>query len=172
MQGAYLATNYLIDKGLGEIGYLRSSYPIGNFEERADGYYKALRHHDLPTSHPYVHRLTPSMEGAYTDMSEILREKPPVAPAYFADNDLIAAGAMRAFKEFGYKIPEDISIVGFDDTPICDFLEPPLTTMEVPKKRLGELAVLRLLQKIAGETKVMIKTEVSVKLHERKSVKG
>ena len=172
VQGAYLATNYLIDKGLGEIGYLRSSYPIGNFEERADGYYKALRHHDLPTSHPYVHRLTPSMEGAYTDMSEILREKPPVAPAYFADNDLIAAGAMRAFKEFGYKIPEDISIVGFDDTPICDFLEPPLTTMEVPKKRLGELAVLRLLQKIAGETKVMIKTEVSVKLHERKSVKG
>lgn len=172
VQGAYLATNYLIDKGLGEIGYLRSSYPIGNFEERADGYYKALRHHDLPTSHPYVHRLTPSMEGAYTDMSEILREKPPVAPAYFADNDLIAAGAMRAFKEFGYKIQEDISIVGFDDTPICDFLEPPLTTMEVPKKRLGELAVLRLLQKIAGETKVMIKTEVSVKLHERKSVKG
>ena len=110
VQGAYLATNYLIDKGLGEIGYLRSSYPIGNFEERADGYYKALRHHDLPTSHPYVHRLTPSMEGAYTDMSEILREKPPVAPAYFADNDLIAAGAMRAFKEFGYKIPEDISM--------------------------------------------------------------
>ena len=43
--------------------------------------------------------------------------------------------------------------------------------MEVPKKRLGELAVLRLLQKIAGETKVMIKTEVSVKLHERKSVR-
>ena len=108
VQGAYLATNYLIDKGLGEIGYLRSSYPIGNFEERADGYYKALRHHDLPTSHPYVHRLTPSMEGAYTDMSEILREKPPVAPAYFADNDLIAAGAMRAFKEFGYKIPRSV----------------------------------------------------------------
>ena len=40
---------------------------------------------------------------------------------------------MRAFKEFGYRIPEDISIIGFDDTPICDFLEPPLTTMEVPK---------------------------------------
>ena len=78
---------------------------------------------------------------------------------------------MRAFKEFGYRIPEDISIIGFDDTPICDFLEPPLPTMEVPKKRLGELAVLRLLQKIGGETKVMIKTEVSVKLHERKSVR-
>lgn len=171
VQGAYLATNYLIDKGLEEIGYLRSSYPIGNFEERADGYYKALRHHDRPTGHPYVHRLTPSMEGAYTDMAEILRTQPPVASAYFADNDLIAAGAMRAFKEFGYRIPEDVSIVGFDDTPICDFLEPPLTTMEVPKKRLGELAVLRLLQKINGETKVKIKTEVSVKLHERKSVR-
>ena len=63
VQGAYLAANYLIEKGLKDVGYLRSSYPIGNFEERADGYYKALRHHNLPTGHPYVHRLTPSMEA-------------------------------------------------------------------------------------------------------------
>lgn len=171
VQGAYLATNYLIEKGIEDIGYLRSSYSIGNFDERADGYYKALRHHNRPTGHPFVHRLTPSMEGAYADMTEVLLEKTPVAHAYFADNDLIAAGAMRAFKEHGYRVPEDISIIGFDDTPICDFLEPPLTTMSVPKKRLGELAVLRLIQKIGGETTVTIKTEVSVKLHERKSVR-
>lgn len=172
VQGAYRATNYLIEKGMTEIGYLRSSYPIGNFDERADGYYKALRHHGIPTGHPYVHLLTPSMEGAYADMVEILKGHPPVASAYFADNDLIAAGAMRAFKENGYRIPEDISIIGFDDMPICEFLDPPLTTMEVPKKRLGELAVKQPIQKILQEPKVTTKTEISVKLHERKSVKA
>lgn len=171
VQGAYRATNYLLEKGMTEVGYLRSSYPIGNFDERADGYYKALRHHNLPTGHPYVHKLTPSMEGAYLDMIHALRENPPIAQAYFADNDLIAAGAIRAFKECGYKLPEDISIIGFDDLPICDFLEPPLTTMEVPKKRLGQLAVKQLVQKILYEPKVTVKIEVSVKLRERKSVR-
>lgn len=172
VQGAYRATNYLIEKGMTEVGYLRSSCTIGNFAERADGYYKALRHHHLPTNHPYVHELTPSMEGAYLDMIHILREKPAMAQAYFADNDLIAAGAMRALKEWGYRIPEDISIVGFDDMPICEFLEPPLTTMDVPKKRMGELAMKLLVQKIHQDLKIPVKIELSVRLHERKSVRS
>lgn len=170
VQGAYLATNYLLDNGFTEVGYLHSSYSIGNFEERADGYYKSLRHHKLPTSHPYVHKLTPSMEGAYMDMLEQLREKPPIAPAYFADNDLIAAGAMRALKECGYRIPEDVSVVGFDGMPFCEFLEPPLTTMDVPKKRVGKIAVERLVGKIENSADAVVKIEVSVKLHERMSV--
>lgn len=171
VQGAYRATNYMIQRGFSRIGYLRSAYSIGNFDERADGYYKALRHHHIPTGHPHVHLLTPSMEGAYNDMKRILEEHPPMAEAYFADNDLIAAGSMRAFKEAGYRIPEDISIVGFDDMPICEFLEPKLTTMAVPKHRLGELAVERLVSKIQQPTEAVIKIEVSTQLHERESVK-
>jgi DNA-binding LacI/PurR family transcriptional regulator len=171
VQGAYLATNYLISKGMKQVGYLRSSYSIGNFAERADGYYKALRCHKLPTDHPYVHRLAPSMEGAYEDMKELLDKKVPIGDAYFADNDLIAAGAMRAFKEYGYRIPEDVSIIGFDDMPICVYLEPTLSTMAVPKKRLGELAVECLVSKILHPTKVCVKTEVSVELKKRGSIR-
>lgn len=171
MQGAYLATNYLIDCGLKTVGYLHSSYPIGNFSERADGYYKALRHRKIPTDHPYVHRLAPTMEGAYVDMLEILHQNPVVANGYFADNDLIAAGAMRAFKECGYRIPEDISIVGFDGMPFCEFLEPKLTTMAVPKRMLAELAVERLVEKIRNPKGILSKIEVSVSLQERMSVK-
>ncbi len=171
MQGAYLAANYLIDCGLSQVGYLRSALPIGNFAERADGYYKALRHRGLSTDHPFVHRLTPSMEGAYSDMKRILEEKAPIAPAYFADNDLIAAGAMRALSEAGYKIPDDVSVIGFDDMPICEFLNPRLTTMAVPKKRLGELAAERLIHKIERRTNATIKLEVSTELVERDSVK-
>lgn len=171
VQGAYLATKYLIENGFDQVGYLHSSYSIGNFEERADGYYKALRHHGISTSHPYVHRLTPTMEGSYEDMINLLNQDVPAAHAYFADNDLIAAGAMRAFKEAGYRIPEDISIIGYDDMPICDFLEPRLTTMAVPKRRLGELAVERLIHKIEHRVKAVIKIEVSTVLKERESVR-
>ena len=172
VQGAYLATNYLIDSGHEKVGYLRSSYPIGNFSERADGYYKALRHHKLPTDHPYVHRLTPSIEGAYQDMLRLLKEEHiETAQAYFADNDLIAAGAMRALKECGFSIPDDVSLIGFDDMPMCDFLEPALTTMEVPKQYLGRLAVERLVHRISRTAEAPIKIEVSTRLHERMSVK-
>ena len=171
VQGAYLATNYMIDCGFDRIGYLHSSFSIGNFAERADGYYKALRHRGFSTDHPYVHRLTPSMEGAFQDMAHFLQTGSPVAPAYFADNDLIAAGAIRAFTEAGYRIPEDISVVGFDDMPICEFLKPGLTTMAVPKKRLGELAADRLIDKIERKTNAVIKIEVSTRLQERGSVR-
>lgn len=170
VQGAYLATGHLLESGLKKVGYLRSSCSIGNFAERADGYYKALRHKKIPTEHPYVHRLSPSMEGAYADMKRILATKPPVADGYFADNDLIAAGAMRAFKEAGYRIPQDVSIIGFDDLPICEFLEPQLTTMAVPKQYIGELAVERLLYKLQHPASVPIKTEVSAQLRIRNSV--
>ena len=171
IQGACLATNYLIDHGMRTVGYLHSSYPIGNFSERANGYYKALRHRRIQTDHPYVHRLAPSMEGAYIDMLSILQRNPPVADAYFADNDLIAVGAMRAFKQCGYQIPEDVSIVGFDDMPICEFLEPKLTTITVPERMLAELAVKRLVGKIKNPESIVTKIEVSVSLHERISVK-
>lgn len=171
VQGAYLATNYLVSHGMKKVGYLHSSYPIGNFSERADGYYKALRHNGIPTDHPFVHKLTPSMEGAYADMLKILQQKSPVADAYFADNDLIAAGAMRAFQESGYRIPEDVSIIGFDDMPICEFLEPKLTTMTVPKRKLAEMAVERLVGKIKNPKSTVTKIEVSTHLHERLSVK-
>ncbi|MBQ8637775.1 MAG: LacI family DNA-binding transcriptional regulator [Lachnospiraceae bacterium] len=171
VHGAYMATNYLIENGHKTIGYLRSASQIGNFAERADGYYKALRHHKIHTDHPYVHRLTPSMEGAYADMKHILAADPEIADAYFADNDLIAAGAIRAFKEFGLTIPDDVSIIGFDDLPICEFLEPSLTTMAVPKQYMGELAVERLIGKMNQQTPVFIKTEVSAQLKVRESVK-
>lgn len=171
VQGAYLATNYLVGRGLKTVGYLHSSYPIGNFAERADGYYKALRSHRMPTDHPYVHKLTPSVEGAYGDMLKILQDGFPVAQGYFADNDLIAAGAVRAFQQCGFRIPQDVSIVGFDDMPVCEYLEPKLTTMAVPKRALAELAVERLVGKIRKPKSAVTKTEVSVSLRERMSVR-
>lgn len=172
IQGAYLATRYLIDSGAKSVGYLHSSYKIGNFSERSDGYHKALRVSKLPLDQKHIHKIYPSMDGAYTDMLAYLKNGGSVCDAYFADNDLIAAGAIRAFKEYGYQIPEDISIIGFDGMPIGDFMEPQLTTMEVPKQRMGELAVERLVHIIRHGKSATTKLEVSPGLKVRGTVAG
>ncbi len=171
VQGAYLATEYLALGGHSKIGYLRSNTRISNFEEREDGYYKSLRHNSIPTGHPYVVNITPTTEQAYLDICNYLKGDPALPTAYFADNDIIAAAAIRAFKEFNIKVPEQVSIIGFDDMPICQFTDPTLTTMYVPKQRLGALAVDRLLDRIKGSNTENIKIELAVQLIKRDSVK-
>lgn len=170
VQGAYLATKYLIDKGHQKIGYLNSSIPISNFYERSVGYFKALRQNGIQTENQYIARVSPTAEQAYIDMMNYLDGKPELATAYFADNDIIAASALRAFREHGYRIPEDISIIGFDDMPICLYTDPQLTTMYVPKQKLGALAVDRIIEKAARNCSDDVKIELRVKLIERESV--
>ena len=147
-QGAYMATSYLAQQGHTEIGYLTSKVRTVNFSERHEGFRKAFRHHKLVKKAEYSFRLTPSIEGACADMKAALQQHPNLPTAFFADNDVIAAGAMRAFKEMGVRVPEDVSVVGFDDIPLCSSLDPPLTTVGVPKERLGSLAMDRLYSKI------------------------
>ena len=170
VQGAFLATNYIISKRKKQPGYLRSSYSIGNFEERADGFYKAIRHNGMAPGGSIVHRLAPSVEGAYADMKALIVQGERLAECYFADNDLIAAGAMRALKEAGYRIPEDIGIVGFDNTAMCELLAPPLTTIHVPKQAMGQLAVERLLSVIGNKAAVNAKIAVATTLVKRSSI--
>ena len=170
IQGAYLATSYLIRKCRTQPGYLRSSYHISNFDERADGFYKAIRSAGMSSSQSLVHALTPSEEGAYSDMRFLLASGEKPARCYFADNDLIALGAMRALKQAGYRIPEDVAIVGFDDLPLAGYTDPPLTTIEVPKHYLGETAAARIIQLIEQKDSLPLKIQVQVHLKKRKSV--
>ncbi len=170
IQGSFLATNYLIKKRRKQPGYLRSAYPIGNFEERTDGFYKAVRANGMSTSKSLVHRLTPSQDGAYADMRALLASGETPADCYFADNDHIAIGAIKALKEAGYRIPEDVGIVGFDDLPLCEFINPPLTTVQVPKHIMGETAVRRLVDMIERKDAYPVKIEIGTTLIKRKSV--
>jgi len=170
-QGAFLAADYLIKKVRSQPGYLKSSYSISNFEERADGFYKAIRKHGMSTSRSIVHRLAPSQDGAYEDMKVIINTGEELASCYFADHDLIALGAMKAFTEAGYKIPDDISIVGFDNLPVCKHASTPLTTIDVPKQYMGETAAKRLIQIIEGEASFPLKIELITSIKVRKSVR-
>lgn len=169
IQGAFLATDYLINVTKCQPGYLHSAYSISNFEERADGFYKAIRAHGMSASKSIVHNLTPSIDGAYADMMELLSSGEDLAQTYFADNDLIAIGAMKALKTKGYRIPEDIAIIGFDNIPMCSFVDPSLTTINVPKKYMGEMAVQRLGDLLIARNHVPVKVEIHTNLVKRKS---
>ena len=74
-------------------------------------------------------------------MNAWLAAKPELPTAFFADNDNIALGALKAFEENGIRVPEDVSVVGFDDMPFAEFSTPPLTTVRVAKEEMGRLAV-------------------------------
>ena len=102
-------------------------------------------------------------------MRELLARNEPLAKCYFADNDLIAVGAVRALKEAGSRIPQDVAVVGFDNLPVCTYIEPALTTVHVPKQYMGQAAVRRLYSLIHESDHVSVKTEVSTSLQKRKS---
>lgn len=91
--------------------------------------------------------------------------------AYMGDNDFIALGAMKALKEYGLKIPADISIIGFDDMPFCDISSPALTTIHVYKQEMGTVAVKRLFEHLADDKVINTKIQVCTQFIERDSVK-
>lgn len=170
-QGAYQATGFLIKRCMSQPGYLRSAYPIGNFNERANGFYQAIRDYGMSPSKSVVHLLSPAPDGAYADMCCLLEQQEELACCYFADNDAIACAAMRALQEHGYRIPEDISIIGFDDIPVCGYVVPALTTVRVSKRYLGNTAVSHLIRLMEEKTNVCCKIEISTELVVRGSVR-
>ena len=118
-------------------------------------------------SQSIVHELTPSMGGAYADMKEILVRNEPLARGYFADNDLIAAGVVKALREAGKRVPEDVAVVGFDNIPLSQILD--LTTINVPKEYLGQLAAARLFERIRDPKIPVVKLCVETQLIDRYS---
>jgi DNA-binding LacI/PurR family transcriptional regulator len=153
-RGAWTAVRYLRNMGHTDIGYLHSRTEIRNFLERKDGYIQAMRYFntsDIDPRHTII-EVGSTMESAYEDMNRYLDGNPYLPTAYFADNDLIAMSCIRALKDHGIRVPEDISVIGFDDVSTAAIADPPLTTMAVPKTNMGGLAVRRLVEHVKGET--------------------
>ncbi len=171
-RGAWAAVRYLANVGHKEIGYLHSSTEIRNFLERREGYLSAMHGMDMDVNP--VHGIVgvgPTRESAYADMSAYLDRDPYLPTAFYADNDVIAISCIRALQDHGYRVPEDISILGFDDETGSAVCNPPLTTMRVPKASMGALAVRRLVAQIHGATGgEVIRIAVLPEIVQRKSV--
>jgi LacI family transcriptional regulator len=122
IQGSTQAVQYLLRSGHRRIGHLRSSVGINNFYERREGY---LKNCNMGINPDYTIPVTSTSAGAYGDMKKYLGAKPEIPSAFFADNDIIAISCIRALREAGYRIPEDVSIIGFDDIPASSVIDPP-----------------------------------------------
>jgi LacI family transcriptional regulator len=83
---------------------------------------------------------------------------------------MIALGAMKALQECGYRIPQDISIIGFDDLPFCEIASPRLTSLRVPKQEMGQIAVRRIIEIIKNSSEIKTQTQVCTEFVERDSV--
>lgn len=169
---ARMITEHLLNYGHKEIGYLKGSFRIKGFRSRYVGFLTALRKKKIPYREEFTVTLGTSLNDAYQDMLKYLEKNPVLPTAYFADNDMIALGAMKALQEKGYRIPEDVSIVGFDDLPFSEISSPGLTTLRVPNREMGKMAVRRATELIEGiAADAVTKTQVCPKIVYRDTVK-
>lgn len=170
---ARMATEYLLSKGHRKIGYIAGNFRIKPFRSRFAGFKTALDKAGIGVDENLIVRVTPSMDQAYLDMKDYLertpREKLPTA--FFADNDIIALGVMKAVWESGLRIPDDISMVAFDDLTFSSICNPPLTTLRVPKQDMGRVAVRRIRDMIRDGEGLHLKTQVCTDFVERESVR-
>lgn len=169
--GARMAVRHLLSRGHRRIGHMASAVPISNFSERKQGLLAALSEYPEATLQSFPVGTTP--EQAYSDMSAHLRRRPfdpALYPtAFFADNDIIAVSCIRAFREWGVRIPEDISVIGFDDVPLSCVTSPRLSTVRVEKETLGRLAITLLRDRMdnpAADAPVKLSVGTSLCLRE------
>lgn len=169
--GGYLATHYLIEKGHRKIGIITGALNKAIAQSRLQGFYQAMQDANLPIQEAWVKEGFFEPEDGYEMMMAILKaEKHPTA--VFCCNDMMALGAMSAINEKGLRVPEDISIIGYDDIHASRFFSPPLTTICQPKKRLAKQAVIRLLERINQQSIHHAVMTLTPTLVERKSVKS
>lgn len=169
--GVYKAVEHLHHLGHSEIGYLHSNVWIYNFEQRMLRFKQQVSDKGLPISKNNIFHLEPTIDGSYRDMKALLTEGRHIPSALFADNDIIAFGAIRALNEAGISVPDDVSIIGFDDTPYCKLLNPSLTTIKVFKQQFGTIAVNHLIQTIDAPETCIQKIYIGTELIKRESTR-
>ena len=169
-QAGYLAAQALCEAGHRSIGHITSSIAFNNMGDRLQGFRDGLARYGLALSEEQIWPVRPSIPGAYEDMKQLIARRGALPEAFFAGNDLMAVGCMRAITEAGYRIPEDVSIIGMDDTPVCLACTPQLSTIHVYKKEMGFYVVQTLRSLKDSSTPYAIKAEIGVSVVLRDSI--
>ena len=154
-QGGYDATKHLISLGHRRIGMIAGNFTVTDRSyHRWHGYRQCLKDNGIPYDRKLLTQTEYSLEGGRDSIRELLqRENPP--SAVFCSNDYIALGAIKGAREAGLSLPEDLSIVGFDDMPTASYMVPALTTIHQPAYEMGRNACEILLQIMEDRTRVM-----------------
>lgn len=167
-KGAYEQTRYLLRQGHRNIGFLCGGL-VGNVDhqDRLGGFQKAMREAGIPVPSELIipHRNTEFSELAGFNQARVLFESGQKVTAIFATNDLMAYGAICFCTEQGMRVPEDVSVVGYDDYPTSRFFNPPLTTTRQPLQDMGYEAAKAVDLKLQGKI-----TELPVKILENELI--
>ena len=146
-QGGYMATKHLLESGHLSIGLLAGPLDKSNSQNRIAGYRRAMAEANVEVDERWIQSGEFSYEGGAEAMTRLLDQTCSVT-AIFASNDLMVMGAIRVAGKQGLTIPQDLSIIGYDDIPGAKYFNPPLTTMSQPLEQLAEQAIAMLLARI------------------------
>jgi LacI family transcriptional regulator len=147
IEAGYKATQHLIDLGHRKIACIQPRSPITPSSGRVLGFRKALLEAGIEVDEELMPVGDNLISGGGDAVMRLLQTK-KCFTAIYSTNDAMAIGAMRAARDAGYQIPEDISIVGTDDILLARYSEPPLTTIAQPKQEAGSMAVKLLIERI------------------------
>lgn len=146
------ATSHLLALGHRRIGYLAGPANSESSKVRMNGIRIALEREGLELDEDYCPRCFPTIEGGFQAMTSLLSiHKNRQPTAILAYNDLVAVGAMRAIRNAGLRIPEDISIIGIDNIEMAQHSNPPLSSISPPKKQMGSLAMRTIYRMNTGD---------------------
>jgi LacI family transcriptional regulator len=158
-------------RGHRRIGMIKATIETRNFKLREEGFIASLARVGLPFDPGLVHAVDSTFHGASEDMAALLEKGIDLPPALFCANDIIACGCLRAFRHAGLRVPEDVSVIGFDDLPISAIADPPLTTIRVSKAEIGRMAVQLLATRLRSDAMAPpVKALIGGQLVERRSV--
>lgn len=169
VNSAQTAVEYLISQGhrhIGLVGSTADSYP--SIRERRKGYTRALKENGI--NDIYIEDSSLNRDGGYEATLKLLRRAPQIT-AIFGCNDNAASGAISAAYTLGLKVPDDLSVVGFDDIDLAQELIPALTTMHVDKVLMGALAVRQLRERAENPLRPALTIALSTQLIVRQSVR-
>lgn len=171
VEGGYEATKFLIEQGCKRIGFVGDIRIYNSYKDRCKGYTLALSDADIPivSSRSFTDS---TLFSPILDLKAIMEGiKKERLDAIFCTSDRLAIQLIGMIHKSGLKIPQDISIIGFDDTENSDIVNPPLTSMRVPRAELGHVAATLLIEKINNIKKPPSTISIYPKLIQRKSVR-
>lgn len=169
----WIAGKHFLEMGHCNFGLITSSLPFQNSLDREEGFINALKSAGISLKAENIVAAEPMMDQATIDLKHFFSNgKRKLPSAFFAINDILAFAAFRALQECGYRIPEDVSLIGMDNLPFGCIVTPQLTTINVPKEELGCRAVARLIEMTKQHHPVSIKQTIGVSLIKRGSVQN
>lgn len=163
----YQATQHLIDHGHKKIAIFTGSLKIPTLHECYQGYRLALEKHGLVLDEGLVMEVNEfSYEAGYNAALELIRED-RLPPAIFAAGDMLAIGAMKALREHGYRIPQDVAFSGYNDIDVSNYISPSLTSVTIPVRQMGEESLQMLLKLVnnqpVSKPPLLLQTELVIR---------